>query len=100
VKCQRLEPVDDLVRHLRGSGLRLCLSVDLTELDGLDWTRPIRIFNHPVVKPLIRASVRLFGPASVKRVHDFLLQGLPYYVDAHRLDIFTPCHLLVAEKDP
>jgi SAM-dependent methyltransferase len=98
VKCQKLEPVDDIVRHLRDSGLRLCMSVDLTELDGLDWTRPVRLFNHPLLLRLIRASVRLL-PAKVWPVHDFLVRGLPYYVDAHRLDIFTPCHLIVAQKD-
>ena len=105
VKCQRLEPLADIARQLRESGLRLRLSVDLTELEGLDWTRPIRLFNHPVVRRLIRASVWLtgklgVGPAGAKPVHDFLIRGLPYYLAAHRLDIFTPCHLLVAEKDP
>lgn len=103
VKCQRLEPIAEIEEQLVGSGMDLLVSVDLTELEGLDWTRPLRIFNHPLIKPLIRGSVWLAGkmraiPPASKPVHDFLVRGLPYYLEARRLDIFTPCTLFVARK--
>jgi sterol 24-C-methyltransferase len=103
VKCQRLEPIAEIAEQLVDSGMDLLVSFDLTELEGLDWTRPVRIFNHPLFKPVFRGGVALAArmgalPSGSKPVHDYLMDGLPYYVDGARLDIFTPCHLMVARK--